>query len=76
MQLGKVFRGLIFKAAAYGYNICRALNGADATSDAPIRIHLWFIFNHFYGIHRANIGAGTAADTFRQLGFTDKIDGH
>jgi hypothetical protein len=76
MQLGKVLRGLVFKAAAYGYYTCGALNSAYTTSDAPIRIYLRFIFNHFYSIYRANIGAGTAADAFLQLGFTDEIDGH
>ncbi len=76
MQLGKVLRGLIFKAAAYGYDTGRALNGAYATSDAPIRIYLRFIVNHFYSINRANIGAGTTTDAFRQLGFTYEIDRH
>jgi hypothetical protein len=76
MQLSKIFRSVVFKAAAYGYNTCRALNSAYATSDAPIWIDLRFIVNHFYGLHRADIGAGATADAFRQLGFTDEIDRH
>ena len=76
MQLRKVLRRLVFNAAAYGYYICRALYGTYAASDAPIRIYLWFIVNHFYRIHRANLGAGTTADAFVQFGFANKIDRH
>ena len=64
VQLRKVLRCLVFNAAGYGYHFCRALHRTYAASDAPIQIDLRLIVNHFYRIHRANVGAGPAADAF------------
>ena len=76
MKFFEVLWSLIFKAALDGYNFRRALNRTYAAADAPILIHLGFIFNHFYRIYRTNIGASPAADAFIQFGFADKIDCH
>ena len=76
VELFEVLRPSIFRATFNGYNICRALNRTYAAADAPILIHLGFIFNHFYRIYRTNVGAGPATDAFVQFGFANKIDRH